>query len=150
MTPAAMRHAAALWLRQGISPWRLALTLALGFAIGCLPVVGIPTVLCAALAVGLRLNLPAIQAANYAAMPLQLALVVPFVRMGGWLVSAGAGHVPPADVLLHQRALDLAAGLGCLAGEAILAWLLVAIPAVLLITPVLAVMLRRIPTPAPR
>ena len=68
------------WLRQGTSPRRLALTLALGFAIGCIPVVGIPTVLCAALAQAMRLNQPAIQAANYAAMPLQLFLIVPFVR----------------------------------------------------------------------
>ena len=48
---------------------RLALTLALGFAIGCFPVVGIPT-WCGALALVLRLNLPAIQAANYVA-PIQ-------------------------------------------------------------------------------
>jgi uncharacterized protein (DUF2062 family) len=54
----------AIWMRQGISPRRLALTLALGFAIGCIPVVGIPTVVCAAMALAFRLNLPAIQAAN--------------------------------------------------------------------------------------
>ena len=48
------------WLRQGISPGRLGLTLALGFAIGCIPVVGVPTVLCAALALLFRLNQPAI------------------------------------------------------------------------------------------
>ena len=85
---AAAKSNAILWLSQGISPGRLALTLALGFAIGCIPVVGVPTILCATLALALRLNLPAIQAANYAAMPFQLALIVPFVRMGRWLVSA--------------------------------------------------------------
>src|SRR5580692_8472249 len=42
----AMRQKAESWLRQGISPQRLALTLALGFAIGCIPVIGIPTALC--------------------------------------------------------------------------------------------------------
>ena len=84
--PAAAKRKAALWLSQGITPLRLALTLALGFAIGCIPVIGIPTVLCAGLALALRLNLPAIQAANYAAMPLQLALIVPFVRLGRWIV----------------------------------------------------------------
>ena len=75
----------AAWLRNGISPRRLALTLALGFAIGCLPVVGIPTALCVMVAMTLRLNMPAIQAANYAAMPLQVLLILPFVRLGGWL-----------------------------------------------------------------
>ena len=94
--PNSIKRNATVWLRQGISPRRLALTLAFGFAIGCIPVVGIPTVLCAALALALGLNLPAIQAANYAAMPLQLILIVPFVRMGGWLFClrppAGAGR----------------------------------------------------------
>ena len=83
---AAAKRSAILCLAQGISPRRLALTLALGFAIGCIPVIGVPTVLCASIALALRLNQPAIQAANYAAMPLQLALIVPFMRLGSWLI----------------------------------------------------------------
>ncbi len=146
--PARIRHAAALWLRQGTSPRRLALTLALGFAIGCLPVVGIPTVLCAALAVILRLNLPAIQAANYAAMPLQLALVLPFVRLGGWLFAWGPHPAAATGALFHLGALDLAVRMATLAGQALLAWLLVAVPAVVVITLALAAMLRRLPAPA--
>lgn len=143
------RRNAVLWLRQGISPRRLALTLALGFAVGCIPVVGIPTVLCAALALALRLNLPAIQAANYAAMPLQLALIVPFVRLGGWLISEKPARAPVASIdshaLLHLPLLHLAAWLGGLAGQALLAWLLVAIPAVAVMTLALTRVLRRIP-----
>lgn len=53
-----VRQNIARWLRQGMSPRRLALTLALGLAVGCIPVVGIPTLVCAALALTLRLNLP--------------------------------------------------------------------------------------------
>ena len=140
-----LRDAAARWLRQGISPRRLALTLALGFAIGCIPVVGIPTVVCAALAMALRLNVPAIQAANYAAMPLQLALIVPFVRMGGRLFAAGAQPEMAAGALLHLSTLHLVAQLGGLAGHALVAWLLVAGPAVALMTAVLTAMLRRVP-----
>ncbi len=120
-----------LWLSQGISPRRLALTLALGFAIGCIPVVGIPTVLCSALALALRLNLPAIQVANYAAMPFQLALIVPFVRLGGWLVSADPARALEPRALLHLPSLHIAARIGILAGQALLAWLLVAVPVVL-------------------
>jgi len=41
-----MRLRAAVYLRQGISPRRLALALALGFALGCIPIVGLPTALC--------------------------------------------------------------------------------------------------------
>jgi uncharacterized protein (DUF2062 family) len=134
-----------LWLSQGISARRLALTLALGLAIGCIPVVGIPTVLCAMLALALRLNLPAIQAANYIAMPLQLALIVPFVRLGGWLFTNGHYQAPKAGALLHTAPLNLLAQLGGLAGRAMLAWLLIAVPTVALLTATFTVLLRRVP-----
>src|SRR5208283_1264779 len=92
-----LKRKAAVWLRQGISPHQLALTLALGFAIGCFPILGVTTAICAVLAVALRLNLPAIQAANYAAMPLQLALVLPFVRLGGWFLASAHLRSPSAN-----------------------------------------------------
>jgi uncharacterized protein (DUF2062 family) len=131
------------WLRQGISPRRLALTLALGFAIGCIPVVGLPTLVCAAVALALRLNIPAIQAANYVAMPLQLALIVPFVRLGGKMTAAAPG--PNALALLKLTPMHMASQMGSLAGQALLAWVLVAIPTVLLLTFALTPMLRRVP-----
>ncbi|MDR3775149.1 MAG: DUF2062 domain-containing protein [Terracidiphilus sp.] len=144
----AIKRNAALWLRQGTSPRRLALTLALGLAIGCIPVVGVPTVLCAALALALKLNLPAIQAANYAVMPLQLMLIVPFVRLGGWLGGSGNKQALAAGALLHASPLRLAAGIGSLAGQALLAWVVIATPAVLLLTFTLTRLLRRIPAVA--
>jgi uncharacterized protein (DUF2062 family) len=135
---------AAGWLRQGISPRRLALTLALGFAIGCIPVVGIPTILCAALAQAMRLNQPAIQAANYAAMPLQLFLIVPFMRLGGWLFSdPQQGLVSSAQI--HLAPMSLIAHLGSFTGQALIAWSLVAGPAIAVLTLTLTGMLRRIP-----
>ena len=132
-------------LRQGISPQRLALTLALGFAIGCIPVVGIPTLVCAALALTLRLNLPAIQAANYAVMPLQLLLIVPFVRLGGWLIASNRNQPLQAGTLLHASPHAIATQMGWLAGQALLAWVLIAMPAVLLLTFMLTKVLQRIP-----
>ena len=140
-----LKRNAVLWLRQGISPRRLALTLALGFAIGCIPVLGIPTVVCAVLALALRLNLPAIQAANYAVMPLQLVLILPFVRLGGWIVSSGPNQAAKAGALLHAAPLTLVTQLGSLAAQALLAWLVIAVPAVLLLTFTLTLLLRRIP-----
>lgn len=149
LIPAAAKRTAVLWLGQGISPQRLAVTLALGFAVGCIPVIGIPTVLCAGLALALRLNLPAIQAANYAAMPLQLALIVPFVRLGGritaWLPSAESTQFAIPRALDHFSVLNLSARMTGMAGQALLAWLVAAVPAVLLMTLALNFMLRRIP-----
>jgi len=139
-----IKQKAAVWLRQGISPPRLALTLALGFAIGCIPVVGIPTVVCAGLALALRLNLPAIQAANYVAMPFQVALILPFVRLGGKLFASGSGPVN-ATTLLHSSPLVMVTQMGSLAGHALLAWLVIAVPTVALMTGTLTLVLRRIP-----
>ena len=144
----AVKRSATQALRQGISPQRLALTLALGFAVGCIPVVGIPTLVCAALALMLRLNLPAIQAANYIVMPLQLLLIVPFVRLGGWLLSSSPNPAAQAGILLHTTPLRLVTQMGSLAGQALLAWVLIAVPAVLLLTFTLPVLLRRIPAVA--
>jgi uncharacterized protein (DUF2062 family) len=138
----AMRDKIETWLRQGISPRRLALTLALGFAVGCIPVFGIPTALCLLIALGLRLNIPAIQLANYAAMPLQVALIFPFVRLGGWMFTS---HQSLNATLLHQSPLKLMLASGSLAGEALAAWLVTAIPMVILMTLALTALLRKIP-----
>ena len=148
MTLESIRGNVRAWLGQGISPQRLAITLALGFAIGCLPVVGIPTLLCAGLALGLRLNLPAMQAANYAAMPFQLALIVPFVRLGGWLFSSAPERAALSGVWLHPSASGLALQSGAMVGHTLTAWLVIAAPAVLLLFTPLTLVLRRIPAVA--
>ncbi len=145
-----IRHKLAGWLRQGVSPRRLALTLALGFAVGCLPVVGLPTALCVVLAMALRLNLPAIQAANYMVMPLQLLLIAPFVRLGGWLVSLTPKHAMGARMLLHLLPIRVFWHLASFAGQALLAWLVFAVPAVALLTVVLTLVLRKVPALAGR
>jgi uncharacterized protein (DUF2062 family) len=141
----AMRQKVEAWMRTGISPQRLALTLALGFAIGCLPVVGIPTALCLVVALSLRLNVPAIQAANYAAMPLQVALIFPFVRLGSWMFASGSRSTLSAHAMLHESPMKLIWASGSIAGEALAAWLVIAVPMVAMLTPVLTALLRRVP-----
>jgi len=115
-----LRQPAAMLLRQGITPRRLALTLALGFVIGCFPVVGAPTALCALLAVSLRLNLPVIQAANYLVMPLQLVLMVP---SSAWAVGLSHGQRQPVNfsALLHLSRIDLMKQVGAYTGHALVA-----------------------------
>jgi len=145
---AAMKQKMATWLRQGISPERLALTLALGIAIGCIPVVGVTTALCMVAALTLRLNFPVIQAANWAAMPLQVLLIVPFVRLGGRLFGFGSNPAFNANIMLHTSPLALVSQVGGLAGHALLAWLMIDIPAVALMTLILTAVLRRVPAVA--
>jgi uncharacterized protein (DUF2062 family) len=79
-------------LGQGVTPEKMALSLALGVALGVFPVLGTTTALCALVAFIWRLNLPAIQIANYFVYPLQIALLIPFFRAGEKLF--GATHLP--------------------------------------------------------
>lgn len=122
------------FLKQGVAPRELALSVALGIVIGNIPILGVSTVLCALIALVFRLNLPAIQLAQAAMAPTQLLLIIPFVRLGERITRApaqplsvrasfasfapGAGHAAAAlrDAMLHAG----------------IAWLLVA-PAALLI-----------------
>jgi uncharacterized protein (DUF2062 family) len=75
-------------LRQGVTPEKIALSIALGAALGVIPVLGWSTTLCALAAIVWRLNLPAIQIVNYLVYPAQIALLVPFFRWGEKLFRA--------------------------------------------------------------
>jgi hypothetical protein len=84
-------------LRTGATPEKLALSIAVGLAIGVCPLVGATTILCTIAALGMGLNLPAIQLANYLAYAVQLALLLPFNRLGAWLIGA-----PPLPLSVDQ------------------------------------------------
>lgn len=75
-------------LRQGLTPRQLALCLALGAGVGMFPVLGVSTPVLTVLALWLRLNLAAIQLVSWLIGPLQLAMIIPFMRLGEWLVGA--------------------------------------------------------------
>ncbi|HEV2688507.1 MAG TPA: DUF2062 domain-containing protein [Bryobacteraceae bacterium] len=75
-------------LRQGVTPEKIALSIALGAVLGIFPVLGSTTLLCAGAAIVLRLNLPAIQLVNYLIYPVQLILLLPFLQAGSRIVGA--------------------------------------------------------------
>ncbi len=89
-------------LKQGITPEKIALTLALGAVLGIFPILGSTTILCAVAGLWLRLNQPVIQVVNYFMYPVQIALLLPFYRAGETLF--GQQHVPIFSVTeLMQR-----------------------------------------------
>ena len=90
-------------LRQGITPEKLALTIALGVVLGVTPVLGSTTILCAAAALALRLNLPAIQLVNGLTYPLQIAMIVPFLKAGAWVFGDQATKLSIGELLTLVR-----------------------------------------------
>lgn len=68
--------------RQGLTPHKLAMTCAAGVVFGIFPVFGTTTIVCLVIALLFRLNIPVIQLANYLVAPLQLVLIIPFIKIG--------------------------------------------------------------------
>lgn len=139
------------WLKSGMAPRQLAFTLALGFAIGCIPLLGVTTAICALLALVLRLNMPVIQAANWVAMPLQVVLLIPFLRLGQWLFPGKAISFNPAQLLGQIEAAPWHAFLQMsgLFSHALFAWLITAGPALVLMTVLLTPLMHRVSRLAP-
>jgi uncharacterized protein (DUF2062 family) len=115
-------------LRQGITPQKLALSLACGVVCGIFPVMGSTTILGATAALIFRLNLPAVQLVNYLIYPLQLALIVPFIHAGELILRTDSTHLSLVQMIAIFRANHLQ-GLHILwrlALHGIFAWLLFA------------------------
>lgn len=132
-------------LRQGVTPEKMALSLALGVALGVFPVLGTTTALCALVAFIWRLNLPAIQIVNYFVYPLQIALLIPFFRLGEKLF--GAPHLPLSvgQILaaVHASFWSATRFLWTTIWHAAIAWCLVAPLLLAFLYPILVPVLRR-------
>ncbi len=116
------------FLKQGMSPQRLALCVALGVVIGNIPILGVSTILCALIALLFRLNLPAIQLVQAVMAPSQVLLIIPFVRLGEWMLRAP--HQPlsikAATALIATGIVPAVRGLWDAIVHAGFAWLLMA------------------------
>ena len=111
-------------LREGITPEKLALSIALGATLGVFPVLGSTTILCALAAWALRLNQPAIQLVNYFAYPIQLALIVPFIQLGSRLLGSRAMALSLSQMtdMIRSDALGAISALGAATLGAIVLW----------------------------
>ncbi len=75
-------------LRAGLAPRQLALCIAIAIVVGNIPVLGVSSILCTLIALLFRLSLPAILLVQAAMAPTQLLLIIPFVRLGEWILGA--------------------------------------------------------------
>ena len=123
------------FLKQGVTPRKLALTVALGFVIGLFPSLGITSILCILLALILRLNLPAILLINFFAYPLQLIFFIPFIKIGEFIF--GATPLPLSfSQIISLVETDLSKTLNLLWMANLMgmfAWLVIAIPLALIL-----------------
>ena len=115
-------------LKQGITPEKISLTIALGATIALFPILGSTTLLCLIAGLCLKLNQPIIQAVNYLMYPLQIMLIVVFVRIGEWITRAQPVSFSIPEMLrkFHESPSKFMHEFGMTGLHAIIAWLVIA------------------------
>jgi len=122
-------------LSSGLAPRALLATICIGGALALLPIMWGTTLLCAAVGHRFRLNHVVLQSVNYLIYPVQLALIIPYYRLGARLFPWG----PPLPAEIMTVAFH---GDGSMVK--LLAWgTLKAVAAWLVTTPLLALLLHQ-------
>ena len=117
-------------LKRGATPEKLALSIALGITLGIIPLLGIITVICAFLAFRFRLNAPVMIISSNLVYPVQIALYVPFIRLGEYTFDIPSMPFSIGEMLASIRHDWLEAinrfGMANLLG--LFSWALIALP----------------------
>jgi len=115
-------------LTQGVSPGRIAASIAVGSALALFPILGTTTTLCILAGIFLRLNQPILQAVNALCFPIYLPLLVVFVHLGEHLVGAGTTslNIPLMITVASNHPMEFLHQFGATALHAILGWAVVA------------------------
>ncbi len=116
------------FLKQGITPEKLALAVAMGICLGIIPLLGATSVLCMAAAFSFRLNMGAIQAVNYLTYPLQLILYIPFLKYGTSIFSHETFNYSLSEIttMLSENTWKTIQEFFWINGYGLLLWLVVA------------------------
>ncbi|XP_010677181.2 uncharacterized protein LOC104892857 isoform X1 [Beta vulgaris subsp. vulgaris] len=114
-------------LRRGAEPKLLAFSSALGFTFGIFPICGVTVLLCgmAIPLLGSRCHPPSVLLANFVATPVELSLVVPFLRLGETICGGPRFPLTPdalKKVLTGQASIEVLLSIG----HALVGWLFAA------------------------
>lgn len=86
-------------LTQGVTPDKIALTIAVGSTLALFPILGTTSLLCLIAGIILRLNQPIIQAVNWLCAPIHIPLIFYCVHLGEKLFGS-----PHTKLKLHELA----------------------------------------------
>lgn len=116
-------------LTLGVTPDKLAATLALGTACSLFPFLGLTSLLNLAVGLALRMNQPILQTLNQLLGAVQLALILVYVRLGEMIWRSQQAHFTVAEMVRAFREAPLGEFLrefGWAGVHAFTAWLLTA------------------------
>jgi uncharacterized protein (DUF2062 family) len=126
-------------LTQGVTPQKLALSIAVGSALALFPILGTTTTLCIVAGIALGLNQPVIQGVNLLCTFVYFPLIVAFVRLGDAIAGSGSSSldIPRMMALATHHPRQFLQQFGVTALHAMLGWVVVAplwIPLIYMIT----------------
>lgn len=123
-----VRDPLVLQLTQGITPEKIALTLAIGSALALFPILGTTTLLCFLVGLVLKLNQPIIQLINQACWPIHFPVIYACVRFGERIFGSEhqGFHIRQMQELLWSQPAKFFHDYGLTALHATVAWAIVA------------------------
>jgi len=117
------------YLKQGLSPIKLAEGFAWGIVLGFIPLLGSTTILCMVASFTRKINMAVIQLINWFVYPLQLILFFPFLKLGGKITNSPVPFsISQIKLMIETDFLGFLKQFALANLGGIFIWLLVAIP----------------------
>ena len=117
-------------LKQGLTPKELSQSIIVSGLISTIPILGVSTFMITTVSLKQKLNLPVMISLSYLMWPVQILLIIPFIRVGEFIFSVPRHHHTVEEIInsfqssffqtLSQLSFELLCGLG--------GWLLTAVP----------------------
>ena len=117
-------------LNQGLTPKELSQSIIVSGLISTIPILGVSTFMITTVSLKRKLNLPVMISLSYLMWPVQILLIIPFIRVGEFIFSVPRNHHTVEEILssfqnsffqtLSHLSFELLCGLG--------GWMLTAVP----------------------
>ena len=117
-------------LKQGLTPKELSQSLIVSGLISTIPILGVSTFMITTVSLRQKLNLPIMISLSYLMWPVQILLIIPFIRVGEFIFSLPRNQHTVEEIIssfqtsffqtLSQLSFELLCGLG--------GWMLTAVP----------------------
>jgi hypothetical protein len=116
--------------KQGLTPKELIQSIIVSGLISVIPIIGVSTFIITTVSLKSKLNLPVMIALSYLMWPVQILLIIPFIRAGEFIFSVPQNHHTVEEIIssfqesffktLNHLSFELLCGFG--------GWLLTAVP----------------------
>jgi uncharacterized protein (DUF2062 family) len=116
--------------KQGLTPRELSQSMIVSGLISTIPILGVSTFMITTVSLKTKLNLPVMIALSYLMWPIQILMIIPFIRIGQFIFNVPRNHHTVEEIIasfqnsffqtFSHLSFELLCGLG--------GWLLTAVP----------------------